>query len=307
MAIRRRDSRAFTSHPVNVAVECGLYELPDDVAAGFTQAETALGPYDAAAIAAIRNTADAGEAPEPGSAERSSIANFLALLVARTPEQRERWMFAERVREYAAGQDITKALVAEYLEHVHLGFKPRDPEVVGAYEFVTDMPQVPGAVAGEGFVRSMFSSVPLVVPLLLEMNWTLEVDRKSLLITSDMPLVLWRRPSFRDKFEGMGIESAEELRFPLDPRHQLVLSHRRRTPVARIPAQRARQCNEDMAAACYEFVVSNPRHLHVVELLPLSRKRPALRFNTAPLFLPQSDGTRRKTDDEVLHMWVPRR
>src|SRR5688500_15241544 len=72
VAVRRRDSRAFTSHPVNVAVECGLYELPDDVAAGFTQAETALGPYDAAAIAAIRDTADTGEAPGPGSTQGSS-------------------------------------------------------------------------------------------------------------------------------------------------------------------------------------------------------------------------------------------
>jgi hypothetical protein len=138
------------------------------------------------------------------------------------------------VRAYAAGSNITEELVPRYLEEVHLGFKPCAPEIAVAFQFVMQMSADSG-LPGEASVRSVFNSVPLVVPLLMEMNWTLEVDRKRLLITSDMPFVLWRTPTFRDRFEGIGVQTAEELRFPLDPGLQLVLLN---ADGPRLPASR---------------------------------------------------------------------
>lgn len=42
-------------------------------------------------------------------------------------------LFYRRVTEWAAGREITSDLVAEYLETQHLGFKPHEREVDGAY------------------------------------------------------------------------------------------------------------------------------------------------------------------------------
>lgn len=60
------------------------------------------------------------------------------------------------------------------------------------------------------------------------MNWTLEVDRGERFISSDAPEVVRRKPTSMDDSEGVGIDTADELRFPLDPSKQIVLSKRKR-------------------------------------------------------------------------------
>jgi hypothetical protein len=127
------------------------------------------------------------------------------------------------------------------------------------------------------------------------------------LITSDTPLVIWRRPSIRDQFEGVGIANAEEVRFPLDPRKQLVLTQAARPQVRTIDPDRVRACNADMADACHGFIIGNPRRPRSLEAVTLAPKRPVVRFNTGPMFVPGPDGSMIRTGTEVLHMWVPRR
>ncbi len=112
-------------------------------------------------------------------------------------------MFPERVAEWAGEREITQALVTEYLELEHLGFAPKDPEATGAFVYVSHALR-DGAASPAFAIRMMLRMVEALVPRLLAMNWTVEMDRKEQLITSDVPIVIWRTPTPRDDYEGIG-------------------------------------------------------------------------------------------------------
>lgn len=61
------------------------------------------------------------------------FAEFLALQFTRTPEQRERTLFPERVRTWLEGRDLTRELIDECLSDVHLRFAPAADEVEGGF------------------------------------------------------------------------------------------------------------------------------------------------------------------------------
>jgi hypothetical protein len=152
----------------------------------------------------------------------------------------------------------------------------------------------------------MLQSVDLFVPRLLRMNWTVEVDRKERFITSDVPVVIWRTPSARDDIEGFGLDNAEEVRFPLDPSKQLVLSRRARTPNARAASQRVAACNRDTADRCHRFVVGRRDQRTILEGLRLASRRPVIRFMMGPLEV-IGPNDKKVRDSEGLQSWTPRR
>jgi hypothetical protein len=146
-----------------------------------------------------------------------TLATFLAVQFTRTPHKRERILFPERVAPYAGSREIDAALMSEYLENEHLGFKPEDREVAGALDYVNIALQDRQIFTKNNVVHLTFSTIDRDERLLLGMHWSLEIARKPRLITSDAPLVLWRAPSFRDRFQGLGLLNADELRFPSAP------------------------------------------------------------------------------------------
>lgn len=304
--VRRRDSKIFPASSVNVAVECGFYEVPGPEDRKSSRIEQLLAQVDGLAARVMRSIDQTGQPPDEDTEDRLALAVFLALQITRTPEQRERVLLPRRVGDYAGDREITKELVAEFLEHEQLGFRPSDNEASAAFDYISVALQEPDALTPEFAIDMMVRSVEQLVPRLAAMNWTLEVDRKGHLITSDLPIVIWRSPTARDQYEGVGVENAEELRFPLDPGKQLVLSKRGRAPTARINSQRALSCNADTAAACHRFIVGHPDRRSLLQAAPLAERRPILRFNTGPLYERRPDGTT-EYRGEVLHVWVPRR
>ncbi len=304
--VRQRDSKIFLANPTKVAVECGFYDVRDAHGEKSSRVETALAEVDGNAAASMQWIDRTGRPPEVGTDERHALAVFLALQSTRTPEQRDRVLFPRRVAEYAGKREVTKEIVAEFLERVHLGFAASDNEVRSAFDFVSVTLGDPRTQTPEFAIHLMLQSVSYGAPLLASLNWTLEVDRKEQLITSDLPIVIWRTPSPRDKYEGVGLGNANEVRFPLDPGKQLVLSKRARTPTARITPQRARECNADTANACHRFVVGRPKQRSLVLAPRLAERGPRLRFHTGPMYVQQPDGTT-KRQGEVLHLWTPRR
>jgi Protein of unknown function (DUF4238) len=303
--VRRRDGKAFDSNTLNVAVESGFYDAPDP-AGGKGRIETLLASIDSAAAEALAWVDRTGQPPAEYSDERFPLAVFIAFQMTRTTEARERIMFPTRVADWLGDRPLTKPLIAEYLEIVHLGFKPTDSEAEGAWIYVhqwlTNATEPPHEFA----IRMMLDQTEALVPRINAFNWTIELDRKESLITSDTPVVIWRTPGRRDDYEGIGVDNAEELRFPLDPGKQLVLSRRRRTPTARITPERVRACNADMAAASHRFVVGRPDRRVGLDGLRLDEWRPVVRFNTGPLFV-YGPGGKKVREGEALQMWVPRR
>ena len=197
--------------------------------------------------------------------------------------------------------------MAEYLESEHLGFRPNDREVDGAWTYVTTAMQDPHVTTPEFAVEMMLATVAEMLPRLLALNWTVEVDPRCEFITSDMPVVTWRRPTFRDNFEGVGIDKSAEVRFPLDPEKCLVLTRRNRRTSIEVAVHRVRRINADLAGACHRFVVGSPDNRAQIDAQRLHEWRPVVRFNVGPLFVPGPEGTMQQAEGEVMHMWVPRR
>jgi hypothetical protein len=304
--VRRRDGKTFTANCRNVAVETGFYDI--DLPSGDKSkvVEETLADVEDATARAMRVIDDAGEAPAPATSERETLAVFLALQLTRTPETRERLLFPQRLAQHLDGREVTREAVRSYLTDHHLGFAPSDREVEGAWTFAVAALQGELAITREDSMRLMPSMVTELAPRLNSMWWSVEHDRKGRLMTSDSPFVMWRTPTDRDEFEGFGIDNAEELRFPLDPSKQLVLSRTARSPAARVAQVRVATCNQDMAFASHTFLVGHPKDRQRIEALELPTRRPILRFNVGPL-LRRLEGGQLVEDGEMLHMWVPRR
>ncbi|WP_433531264.1 DUF4238 domain-containing protein [Micromonospora sp. CA-263727] len=303
---RRRRPAMYATSVKNVAVESGFYEVLGDDGLPSDAIERGLAGLEGEAIMALREVEQSQQAPPIGSSARSTLATFLAVQFTRTPLHRERIMFPERVARYAGSREIDAALMAEYLEREHLGFSPRDSEVRAALDLTQYLLRERELFTKDNAIRLAFSTVEAVEQVMLRMRWSLEVARKPRLITSDAPLVLWRAPTPRDQFEGFGLENAEEVRFPISPAMQLLLTHQAREPVTWIEPERVRACNADMTLACYQVVVGHPRRERQLELLNLPPRRPVIRFNTGPGYRVKPDGTEDYMG-EILHSWVPRR
>lgn len=303
---RRRDGAGFVTNCDNVAAESGFYDITLLNGEKSKAVEDYLSRVEGAAAEVIRSIDGSMSVPSPGSEERVALSEYLGLQISRTPEHRERTQFPLKVSEFLDGRDITLELVTEFLEQIHLGFPPTDGEARGAFNYTSFLLQDPASVTKERSMELMFQTAEAVAPRLASRHWCVEHDRKGRLVTSDTPLMLWKRPSPSDAYQGVGVENTDEIRFPLDPTKQLVMTKHERSPSMRISPERSAACNQDMAFACHNFVVATPSEQTRVALLDLPDRRPVLRFNTGPLMREQPDGSAAE-DGEVMHMWVPRR
>lgn len=306
LVVRRRDGGTFTTGANNIAVESGFYDLDLEGGVVSKEVEHVLSDVEGSAASAIRAIDQTGKAPERGSEERLALAVYLAIQHTRTPQQRERVLFPTRLMDYLDGRKLSADLVAAFLREVHLKTEPSESEVAGAFMYA-EAAAVSGEQLGPNFsIALMLRGLPTLVPALEEFEWTVEYDRKGRLITSDAPLVQWRRPSQRDDFEGFGIDGASEIRFPLDPSHQLVLSRARRPPAVRVTPERSTECNIDMVAGCHRFCIATPRNEARLSKLAMRDHHPVLRFNAGPLVQQRTDGSLEDVGTDVMHAWVPR-
>jgi hypothetical protein len=307
VAVRWRDGKSYDTSPRNVAVESGFYDIPDGLGGVSKEVETGLADIEGKADAVLRSVDMSGHLPDPRDEDSATLALFIGLQVARTTSHRERVMFPRRVVDWAKGREVTRELVGEFLESQYLGFTPQAREIDGAYTMVSvALRDEPHRLSDEFGVEMMLRAGFEISRRVLALNWSIERDRREEIITSDAPVVLWRKPTRRDDYEGLGIENSEQMRFPLDPGKQLVLSRRERPPLVDVAIHRVRRSNEDMADACHRFIVGSPRDRRQVDRQRLLKWRPLLRFNVAPLLTPGSDGKPTARGGDVVHTWAPR-
>jgi Protein of unknown function (DUF4238) len=304
--VRPRGRRMYVTSVINVAVEAGLYEVRDAEGEPTDAVERALAGLEGTASTALTTIEQTQQLPPNGSAERETLATFLAVQFTRTPDHRELILFPERVAKYAADRAIDADLMTEYLQKVHLGFKPEDGEVRGALDFTHFALQDRASLTKDNAIRITFGTLRKLQPALLGMHWSLEVARRPRLITSDAPLVIWRKPSDRDPYWGVGVGNADEIRFPISPAMQLVMTPESREPVTRIEPDRVRACNADVAHACYRVVVGHPRREQQLERLDLPARPAVFRFHSGPGYRAMPDGTDEYLG-EVIHVRRPRR
>lgn len=302
--VRRRDGSAFETDPINVAVESGFYDVTDSAGAKSSAVEAAVTRIEGEAWGAL-GTIDRTLRPPQGP-ERDALADFISLQMTRTTSHRERALFPKRVTDWAGDREVTMDLVREYLRTEHLGQDPEDDEVDGAFTHVSVHLQDPTILTAEFAIEMMLKTAALLVERVLALHWTVEVDRHARFITSDVPVIPWRKVTERDHYEGLGVENATELRFPLDPGKQLVMSRRERRASIEVHDVRVRRANATMASACHRFIVGSPKVRAEIDAQHLDRWRPVIRFNVGPLFIPGPDGELHEQPGEVVQSWTPR-
>lgn len=240
------------------------------------------------------------------SADRRSIALFIALQLARTREHVARQEFVLSLAESTTERPLSKEAVRQYLTHEHLGFAPDDREVEGAWTVASYMLAQGDLPTREALLGiSLDIAVSQLAPAIEAMWWSVVTCRKPILLTSDRPVMYWRTPSDRDDIEGVGLLGAVEVRFPLTPRSLLVLRPVRVTPsVQRVDAERFDAVNRTTGAQCFEFILGTATQQQRLAGLTLDRRRPSLRFDLGPLYQQGTDG-RDEPFGDVVHTWIP--
>jgi len=308
LAVRWRNGKRYETSPKNVAVESGFYDIPDGMGGVSKEIETGLANIEGMADRVLRRIDGEGRLPGPRDPDSATLALFVGLQIARTTTHRERVLFPRRVVAWANGREVTADLVADFLESQYLGFRPEPPEVDAAFTLVSvAIGDESHTLSDEFAVEMMLRAAWELSRRVIALNWSIEGDGRRELIISDSPVVVWRKPSPRDNFEGFGIENADEVRFPLDPGKQLVLSRRTRKEFLDVAVHRVRRSNADMAGACHRFIIGSPENRAQVDAQRLDPWRPLLRFNVGPGFEQAPDGTRRRMAGDIVHMWTPRR
>ena len=198
----RRDGTSFESDPINVAVESGFYDVSDGSGGTSSEVEEWLARVEGPAHTALTGIDQTSRPPAPGSEAREKLALFLALQMTRTTQHRERVLFPKRVADWAGDRRLTKDLVADYLRTEHLGFAPHEREVEGAFSYVSEHLKDPGVVTPTFAVEMMFQSADELVGTILALKWTVEkLDGRGGFITSDVPVIPWRKVTRRDNHE----------------------------------------------------------------------------------------------------------
>ncbi|MEV6283471.1 DUF4238 domain-containing protein [Kribbella sp. NPDC051770] len=308
VAVRRRAATGLiVTNPINVALETGFYETIDESGAKSVEVEDWLSEeIDGNGAKAIEAVIVSDQLPAVGDGARDFLATYVAIQLTRTVDRREEAMFPATVERWLAGRTLTADLMAEFLESEHLGFKPKPAEVDGAFAFTSvqlDNGEVPTKTDA---ISLSLRLVHKLAGLLLRMSWRLEVARKPRFITSDSPVILWSPPSSKDRYQGYGLNDCDEVRFPLDPGHQIVLTRTPGPDTVLVEPARVRASNADVAASCHKFVVGHPTRSKPLTDVHLAPRKPTLRFNLGPGFQRLPDGSVERMED-VIHVWVPRR
>lgn len=106
MVRRRNEPKMYETNVKNVAVESGFYEILDVDGQPSDALERELSSLESAALSALTKVEQNERLPPVGSAARSILATFFAVQFTRTPLNRERIMFAERVAQYVGSRTL---------------------------------------------------------------------------------------------------------------------------------------------------------------------------------------------------------
>ena len=119
-------------------------------------------------------------------------------------------------------------------------------------------------------------------------------------------MLAWRPRSPSDSHEGLGVQNATEIRFPLDPRKQLVLTPRPVSSARNADPARVRDCNAEMTAECFSQLIAAPAERCRLDAANLRDRRPILRFAKRPYEEVSESGQVASGGGDLLHMWLPR-
>lgn len=301
VAIRRRGSSGVsTPNVVNVAVERGGYgggqvgKAREDM---FRQLEDTWPSLRQELVS------DGGYVRQPS---REKVALFVAVQFVRTREHAAQVRFLADFAAYSTQRPVARDAIRAFLAERHLRFEPTENEVEAAWTIAAVAlndrePPTIDDVLGIG----LNVAIREIGPRLAGKRWSVEHCTKPILFTSDRPVMCWRPPSARDAIEGIGIDTADEIRLPLTPNDLLVMrSNGVDEAVRRVQPRRFQRVNTAVGSQCQEQVIAHRSQITQLEALRLADHRPTVRFNFGPGYRRLPDGSHEPMGD-IVHTWTP--
>ena len=217
---------------------------------------------------------------------RSLLAVFMAVQLMRTLKHSNETNFIANVAATTTEWPPSRDVVRAYLHKLD-GREPDDAEVYAAWTFVSAAP-APAPTLDMAMSISMDIAIRQIAPRLEARRWTVRNFRKPDLFTNDCPVHKWSKPTERPPVGGIGVENAEEVRFPISPSALLVMTRGDAEP----SNASLRMVNAEISKHAHKFVVASPEHLTKLDQLALPKYPPRMRFRLIG-----------GPEGELLHMW----
>jgi hypothetical protein len=227
---------------------------------------------------------------------RRQLAVFMAHQVTRTLKHSNQVNFISDVAASTTDWPITQDAIRKYFRKLD-GCKPDDAEVYAAWSFVTGAPE--GTLTRDDALKISMDTAKMIAPRLEARDWTVRKFRKPALMTNDCPVHPWRRPTKNPRPGGVGIDTADEVRFPLSPGTLLVMTR----PGEAASNASTRSINAEICKQCHQFVVASPKDKPALDKLALRKRPPRLRFSLGEGYTVGPNGADEYLG-EVLHTYV---
>lgn len=263
VAYRRADATSRTLSVTNAAVENGFYDIEDETGARSTAIEEALAEIEGLAKTVIERIAF--DTAPPSEDERVVLSFYMALQTTRTKEFRQ---------SFKESGDV----LARLLIDLNLDGKSREQVRTYMREMTEEEPTDEDMDALMGFQQNiennrifpnqnksmemMLEIAFALAPFIHDRSWLLLKSDKRSFLTSDRLLVLWKERTDANRHYGVGIDTATEIHFPLDPWAALVLgvgSTGGWDVMIPEPA-RIKHINAQVAHWSHEWIYHNPKH-----------------------------------------------
>lgn len=281
-AVRRDTGKSIPKIGVrNVAVESQFYTLEQLENLPPSFAENTLQLVEDETAKALQRI-DAGQFP-PNGPDRLVLSLYLALQITRSREFRDgverRSDMLLRARWFLNLRDMSNDQVHTFLRE-HLGIEPTDEDVaemVDVRDRISDFRLIPHQ---DTSISLMFATAMEMVPYLSQRSWSLMAFKKRVFLTSDRPVVLWRKRDMQNPVPGVGVANADDVYFPLDPTKVLVLTLNPTglQPIIPVLPHIAKMVNRLVANNCYDWIFHDPRHTPL-EGIDVPRERPEREVN----------------------------
>jgi len=289
---QRASGKTFVAPVSQTGAESGFYNILTEDGEVSTVIETeVLSRVDSDGAAAIEEVLTG---PFPPSDEcRSILAAYAGFQFARGRMFREIYRVQSDFMMKALAQQMTREHIREGLRDT-AGAEPTPEDIDQIEKILREPNSYTVAPHNNETIKVMMRMAEDSYPFFFKRRWVLVETPKSL-ITTDEPVVMWVNEKMKNSFFGVGLMTADELRFPLDANHMLVMLQ----PDADITEDTvvlpdgARHLNPYHASTCYEYIYYHPDHRdsldEVLEIVPLSTQRPITHISSGFKDIAQGD------------------
>lgn len=285
----RATGKTFVTSVSNACVEAGFYTLPSAEQKEAGVVESTLSRVEGTAARVVKQIT-LGDFPL-GDEDRSGFAVFMGLQMTRGRRFRHQIEAIGDIYMKIQFSNLTRNDVRNKLQSAK-GRPPTDEEIGAAMYAVQNINKVRFTPPKNDSLRMMLElAAKELAPRLATMQWNLLYSRKPRFLTSDEPIVPWKEQGANADDMGYGIANADQVLFPLDPHHSLMLTHHVSSPDRYfvVESTDVRFQNRLVASECYELVFFRPK-TNLMKGIQLPRRRPLLSVTAPGLpFLKQGD------------------